>query len=292
MKEEVEQVDELKIGTLVRYASKAGKDALSKGVESGRARDMGDDDKAAALKQKSDKRYAGQNQAIGKINNRFKSGVNVGEEVESVNELIGNQHKIDANKNGKVDAHDFKLLRSKKKQPQGADFAAQRRKERLASSGRMDERYEDDDYGSMSKSEFKRREMEHELGDEDGKKRKSYYSKPKSYTTNTPSVSVKKEEAELTFEEMTPAQKAERLRMIARAADRVQSGAAEKSVKKLAKRDMKSAGAQRGMAPLKKDVDEQIQILRKTIVEGTAREKISAYKELNNLIQEKLKGEE
>ena len=376
MKEEIEQVDELKIGTLVRYASKAGKDALSKGIESGRARDMGDDNKAAALKQKSDKRYAGQNQAIGKINNRFKSGVNVGEEVEldegrpsqqhpleghayhkksnaeleyiakdaheaaeamkshnttaenkyrdqandsatvrnfrkkngmpdwykkkyglkeeveSVNELVGNQHKIDANKNGKVDAHDFKLLRSKKKQPQGADFAAQRRKERLASSGRMDERYEDDDYGSMSKSEFKRREMEHELGDEDGKKRKSYYSKPKSYTTNTPSVSVKKEEAELTFEEMTPAQKAERLRMITRAADRVQSGAAEKSVKKLAKRDMKSAGAQRGMAPLKKDVDEQIQILRKTIVEGTAREKIVAYKELNNLIQEKLKGEE
>lgn len=30
-------------------------------------------------------------------------------------ELKGNQHKIDANKNGKVDAHDFKLLRGKKK---------------------------------------------------------------------------------------------------------------------------------------------------------------------------------
>jgi hypothetical protein len=29
--------------------------------------------------------------------------------------LKGNQHKIDANKNGKVDAHDFKLLRAKKK---------------------------------------------------------------------------------------------------------------------------------------------------------------------------------
>ena len=28
--------------------------------------------------------------------------------------LVGNQHKIDANKNGKVDAHDFKLLRGKK----------------------------------------------------------------------------------------------------------------------------------------------------------------------------------
>jgi len=33
-----------------------------------------------------------------------------------VNEnLIGNQHKIDMNKNGKLDAKDFKLLRSKKK---------------------------------------------------------------------------------------------------------------------------------------------------------------------------------
>lgn len=30
-------------------------------------------------------------------------------------ELKGNQHKIDANKNGKVDAHDFHLLRKKKK---------------------------------------------------------------------------------------------------------------------------------------------------------------------------------
>lgn len=29
-------------------------------------------------------------------------------------ELKGNQHKIDANKNGKIDAHDFKLLRAKK----------------------------------------------------------------------------------------------------------------------------------------------------------------------------------
>lgn len=28
-------------------------------------------------------------------------------------ELKGNQHKIDANKNGKIDAHDFKMLRAK-----------------------------------------------------------------------------------------------------------------------------------------------------------------------------------
>ena len=36
-------------------------------------------------------------------------------EAEEVDEaLVGNQHKIDANKNGKVDGHDFKLLRKKK----------------------------------------------------------------------------------------------------------------------------------------------------------------------------------
>jgi hypothetical protein len=35
--------------------------------------------------------------------------------VQALNEnLVGNQHKIDANKNGEIDAHDFKLLRRKK----------------------------------------------------------------------------------------------------------------------------------------------------------------------------------
>lgn len=37
------------------------------------------------------------------------------EEVEIANEALkGGQHKIDANKNGKIDAHDFKLLRGRK----------------------------------------------------------------------------------------------------------------------------------------------------------------------------------
>ena len=36
-------------------------------------------------------------------------------------ELKGSQHKIDANKNGKVDAHDFKLLRGKKKVAEEAE---------------------------------------------------------------------------------------------------------------------------------------------------------------------------
>ena len=39
------------------------------------------------------------------------------EEVEEVDEaLVGNQHKIDANKNGKIDSHDFKLLKKTKKE--------------------------------------------------------------------------------------------------------------------------------------------------------------------------------
>jgi hypothetical protein len=47
-------------------------------------------------------------------------------------ELVGNQHKIDANKNNRVDAHDFKLLRAKKEMSEQdrssshPDFAAPR----------------------------------------------------------------------------------------------------------------------------------------------------------------------
>lgn len=45
---------------------------------------------------------------------KHRKGYNPGEDEEVYEELKGNQHKIDANKNGKVDAHDFKLLRGKK----------------------------------------------------------------------------------------------------------------------------------------------------------------------------------
>lgn len=48
-------------------------------------------------------------------------GYNPGEDEKVYEELKGNQHKIDANKNGKVDAHDFKLLRSKKKVAEEAE---------------------------------------------------------------------------------------------------------------------------------------------------------------------------
>ena len=47
---------------------------------------------------------------------RILAGESAQQEPQQLDEkLIGNQHKIDANKNNKIDAHDFKLLRSKKK---------------------------------------------------------------------------------------------------------------------------------------------------------------------------------
>ena len=44
-----------------------------------------------------------------------RKGYNPGEDEKVYEGLTGSQHKIDANKNGKVDAHDFHLLRKKKK---------------------------------------------------------------------------------------------------------------------------------------------------------------------------------
>lgn len=86
-------------------------------------------------------------------------------------------------------------------------------------------------------------------------------------------------------EEMTPQQKADRMKIIARAADRVQSGAAAKDAEKRAKADMKQKGAQKGMAPTKKDVEEQIQELRTMIREGN--DKIAAYKLLSQILNNK-----
>ena len=78
--------------------------------------------------------------------------------------------------------------------------------------------------------------------------------------------------------------------MIRRAAERVKSGEAardrEKRAERAAKADMRQKGAQKGMAPTKKDVEEQVKSIRKTIKEGSAKEKIEAYKELNTIIEQ------
>jgi len=97
---------------------------------------------------------------------------------------------------------------------------------------------------------------------------------------------MKKEEVEQIDEYGNPAATPDRLAMIRKAADRVQSGQAAKDAEKRAKADMKQKGAQKGMAPTKKDVQEQIAAIRKTIKEGSAKEKIEAYKELNTIIEQ------
>jgi hypothetical protein len=105
--EEVEQVDEISSDMAHRYL---------KGKHE-RDYDTSADGKSSKLKKP---------QSFRKMNNDVKSSMRAlrtiekakkaNEEVEQTDEeLKGNQHKIDANKNGKVDGHDFKLLRGKKK---------------------------------------------------------------------------------------------------------------------------------------------------------------------------------
>jgi len=130
-------------------------------------------------------------------------------------------------------------------------------------------------YTSPTKSEIEADKKK----DRAGKERPSISSK-------SVKKSVYGEETEQLDEYGNPAATPDRLAMIRRAADRVQSGAAAKDVKKIAKADMKQKGAQKGMAPTKKDVEEQVMAIRKVIKEGSAKEKIEAYKELNTIIEQ------
>jgi hypothetical protein len=116
MKEDV-QLDELSTDKLADYKKKAGADATAA-------------DKAGDTK-KGNKRFSGIMKATRKQFDNDAKG-------EKNEELSPKQKEIDKNKNGKIDGFDLAAIRNKKK-PQGADFAAQRRKERLASNGRMDE---------------------------------------------------------------------------------------------------------------------------------------------------------
>ena len=50
-----------------------------------------------------------------------RKGYDVGEDEKVYEELKGDQHKLDHNKNGKLDAHDFKLMRKKKKVAEEVD---------------------------------------------------------------------------------------------------------------------------------------------------------------------------
>jgi len=58
------------------------------------------------------KRAAGRTMALKRRSGEMK----MSEDAEQTDEALkGSQHKIDANKNGKVDGHDFKILRNQKK---------------------------------------------------------------------------------------------------------------------------------------------------------------------------------
>jgi len=116
MKKEDVQLDELSNDKLADYKKKAGADASAA-------------DKAGDIK-KGNKRFSGIIKATRK---QFDNDVK-----PKTEELSPKQKAMDKNKNGKIDGSDLAAIRNKKK-PQGADFAAQRRKERLASNGRMDE---------------------------------------------------------------------------------------------------------------------------------------------------------
>ena len=104
-----------------------------------------------------------------------------------------------------------------------------------------------------------------------------------------PSISPKSVKKSVYGEETEQLDEDDRLDMIRRAAERVKSGEAardrEKRAEKAAKADMRAKGAQKGMAPTKKDVEEQVMSIRKVIKEGSTKEKIEAYKELNTIIE-------
>jgi hypothetical protein len=90
VKEEVEQIDELSKATKDAYVAKRGSQLSSMLSGHTRGKQLTGKQQANAVK--------GIKQAMG-----------VSEE------LVGGQKKIDANKNGKLDAQDFKMLRAKKK---------------------------------------------------------------------------------------------------------------------------------------------------------------------------------
>ena len=134
-KEEIEDLDELSKKTLGSYIKKSADSAVDNARDSddsgNRSLDRryydADQRKTHATDSKnyfnkSQKRLSGISKATSKLTKEEIEDLEndildiVDEAVNSaLNEkLSGNQHKIDANKNGKVDAHDFKLLRGKK----------------------------------------------------------------------------------------------------------------------------------------------------------------------------------
>lgn len=111
MKEEAEEIDEISVGKAYSWSAgtveKKRKGLLPGDLNPSSKLDLKNMRNAAARTEKDYYKKRG-----------FKK---VGEETEVDEELKGSQHKIDANKNKKIDAEDFKLLRSKKKMKEDAE---------------------------------------------------------------------------------------------------------------------------------------------------------------------------
>jgi hypothetical protein len=89
-----------------------------------------------------------------------RKGYNPGEDEEVYEALKGAQHKIDANKNGKVDAHDFHLLRKKKKVVEEAEQVEEKLDMKKASMGTVVKDFQKSDAPQfMGKSQKKRQAM-------------------------------------------------------------------------------------------------------------------------------------
>jgi hypothetical protein len=171
------QLDELSNEKLGDYKKKAGADASAA-------------DKAGDIK-KGNKRFSGIMKATRK---QFDNDAK-----QKTEELSPAQKAIDKNKNGKIDGFDLAAIRNKKK-PQGADFAAQRRKERLASNGRMDEAKSDyevyhKDYSGAVQTAIKQAEKRGFEVDMDDwhDKVATGPKKPSAGKTNSFSVKLKKD---------------------------------------------------------------------------------------------------
>jgi hypothetical protein len=105
--EDVEELEELKKSTMGSYVKKASIALGDAAFHGGRAFAKGDLATSDYKAQKEKNRVRGIYRAATKL---------AKEEVEEVEEaLVGNQHKIDMNKNNKIDAHDFQLLQKIKK---------------------------------------------------------------------------------------------------------------------------------------------------------------------------------
>jgi hypothetical protein len=176
VKEEI-QLAELSTNKLADYKKKAGADASAA-------------DKAGDMK-RGNKRFSGIIKATRK---QFDNDAK-----QKTEELSPKQKALDKNKNGKIDGFDLAAIRNKKK-PQGADFAAQRRKERLASNGRMDEAKSDyevyhKDYSGAVQAAIKQAEKRGFEVDMDDwhDKVATGPKKPSAGKTNSFSVKLKKD---------------------------------------------------------------------------------------------------